>query len=331
MIIGISGKIGSGKDTVGSLIQFLIEYSKIVKNGYTTEQTIYQEYLDFIREHDIVYHSWEIKKFADKLKDIVCLLIGCTREQLEDQEFKNTELGEEWWTFDETAIKNWLLNSYSRDEIDNDPDVFLSNYKYSPYGIKKLTPRLLLQLLGTNCGRNIIHPDIWVNSLFSNYTHKSEYEADITKKGNPYRRQMSEESKWIITDMRFPNELKAVKDRGGITIKVNRSRVVYNTELEKSIQAREVLKNKYGIETSEYPEEVSIKDDSNLYLNGVLKSEYLEEYAELIKSYKNSSIKEHESETALDNAEFDYIIDNSGSIEDLILKVKEVLVKEKII
>ena len=30
----------------------------------------------------------EIKKFADKLKDIVCLLIGCTREQLEDQEFK---------------------------------------------------------------------------------------------------------------------------------------------------------------------------------------------------------------------------------------------------
>ena len=34
---------------------------------------------------------------------------------------------------------------------------------------------------------------------------------------------------------------------------------------------------------------------------------------------------QHESETELDNAEFDYVIDNNGTIEELIEKVKEIL------
>ena len=39
----------------------------------------------------------------------------------------------------------------------------------------------------------------------------------------------------------------------------------------------------------------------------------------------------HPSETALDDAEFDYEIINDGTIEDLIEKVKEILIKENII
>ena len=39
----------------------------------------------------------------------------------------------------------------------------------------------------------------------------------------------------------------------------------------------------------------------------------------------------HPSETALDNAEFDYTIENNGTLEDLIEKVKQILTKEKII
>jgi hypothetical protein len=42
------------------------------------------------------YSPIEIKKFADKLKDMVCVLLSCTREKLEDREFKNTPLGEHW-------------------------------------------------------------------------------------------------------------------------------------------------------------------------------------------------------------------------------------------
>jgi len=39
----------------------------------------------------------------------------------------------------------------------------------------------------------------------------------------------------------------------------------------------------------------------------------------------------HPSETALDTATFDYIIDNNGTIEELIIKVKKILIKERII
>lgn len=95
-LIGISGKIGVGKDLVGEIIQYLTSRAgnhylrsfessrgKTDKDGYG--------YNDFS-----MYNSnFSIRKFADKLKDIVCILIGCTREQLENREFKETELGEE--------------------------------------------------------------------------------------------------------------------------------------------------------------------------------------------------------------------------------------------
>ena len=70
-LYGISGKINSGKDLVGEILQCL-------SCGFTTEET-----LTYINE-DIKYgvSSYKIKKYADKLKDIVCLLIGCTREDL---------------------------------------------------------------------------------------------------------------------------------------------------------------------------------------------------------------------------------------------------------
>jgi hypothetical protein len=86
---------------------------------------------------------------------------------------------------------------------------------------------------------------------------------------------------WIITDLRFENEFKAVKDRGGINIRVNRNK------------------------------NINTRDHSRSYL-----------------SHQNI---EHPSETALDYATFDYTIDNNGTIEELIVKVKEILIKEKIL
>ena len=73
-LIGISGKIGSGKDTVGKYLQYLFstEYPR-----HTFEEFL--KYPRWVNDND-----WQIKKYADKLKEIVCLLIGCTREQLED-------------------------------------------------------------------------------------------------------------------------------------------------------------------------------------------------------------------------------------------------------
>lgn len=59
MILGLAGKRGSGKSTAAKLIQELTP-------------TI----------------NWQEKMFAAKLKDMICTLLGCTREQLEDIDFK---------------------------------------------------------------------------------------------------------------------------------------------------------------------------------------------------------------------------------------------------
>ena len=40
-----------------------------------------------------------------------------------------------------------------------------------------------------------------------------------------------------------------------------------------------------------------------------------------------NTIAYHESETALDNAEFDYIIENNGTIEELVEKIKPIIFK----
>lgn len=84
---------------------------------------------------------------------------------------------------------------------------------------------------------------------------------------------------WIITDVRFPNEAQAIKDRGGILIRVNRP--------------------------------VSAIGANKL---------------------KHKSITQHPSETALDDyQDWNYIIDNNGTIEDLIEKVEVILKNTKVL
>lgn len=266
MIIGVSGKIGAGKDLVGLIILGL-------KAGLTTEEILK------LTEEDIWWleeqSNFEVKKFADKLKDIVCLLIGCTREQLEDREFKEKELGEEWWYWHmkfDGGYGNIMLDylSTSKEELDN----------YEGITLVKLTPRLLLQLLGTQIGRNIIHPNIWVNALMADYREEGwEYSVEMLGLGYSGEQQLKVKSKpekvitypnWIITDVRFPNEAKVIKDRGGILIRIDRDYV----------------------------------------LRGGLEDPKLQ----------------HESETALDNYQnFDYIIQNDGTIEELIEKIKKIV------
>lgn len=70
-LIGISGRIGSGKDTVGIIIQHLLQ-----------NQT-----------------DWKVKKFAGKLKDVASLLTGIPVEQFEDQKFKDSYMSSSWSYF----------------------------------------------------------------------------------------------------------------------------------------------------------------------------------------------------------------------------------------
>ena len=269
MVIGISGKINSGKDTVGEIIRYLISYQ--INGGNWSYPNGFKSNIQYTES------KWEIKKFADKLKDIVCLLIGCTREQLEDRGFKETPLGEEW--------RN-LFDKNDKITLHKDLEGYSS----------VLTPRKLLQLLGTECGREIIHPNIWVNALMSEckpfikgYPQLTNSAGKELIEGENYSMGKAILPNWIITDMRFPNELKAVKDKGGITIRVNRDRGLVG----------EADKGRFDV-TKEG----------------------------LVPSKNNPN---HPSETALDNTEFDFVIDNNGTIGDLVEKVKEILIKEKLI
>ncbi len=282
MIIGISGKALSGKDTVANIIQWLI-----LKEEKDVE-IAFEDFEKYSKASD-----WKNVKFADKLKDMVCLLLGCTREQLEDPKFKETTLGEEWVKYKlnytsysrlsygdcpEYYEKYFCSKEEAIEYIKGDLEVYQDSIKISKI---ELTPRLLLQLLGTDCGRNIIHPNIWVNATFANFADKEEWfrkETGLTRTEYITKKGHSDEYKtlnkqffkslpnWIISDVRFPNEAKAVKDKDGILIRLNR----------------------------------------NIRLESV-----------------------HESETALDGYnDWDYVIENNGAIEDLIEKVKQILITE---
>ena len=222
-LISISGKIGSGKDTVAGIIQYLIWKNKVEKGEKTN---LHYTFKDFTNSKfgGNTLSNWEIKRFADKLKDIVCLLLNCTREQLENREFKEKELGEQWW--------------YYKGEVGLYPynTLYEANKKLP---LVKLTPRLLLQLLGTQCGRQIIHPHIWVNATLSDY-RPYDYEKGNNKNIADVLEDIHFNTlnypNWIITDVRFPNEAEAIRKRGGIIIRVNRlSNEVSNHESETAL------------------------------------------------------------------------------------------------
>ena len=261
MLIGISGKMGSGKNLVCTIIQGLTAAKK---------HNIENPSFEWIKKY-YINSIWEQKAFAGKLKDMVCMLIGCTREQLEDREFKEKELGEEWWyTYGKIGNVD-ILVSY----LDMDKEFKNNNNAY----IEKLTPRELLQIIGTECIRDKVHPNAWVNALFADYKYEI-HRSEVPTRAAGFIDQHVYPN-WIITDMRFPNELEAVKSRGGITIRVNRP---YTTVVGGNGIPATFNQNQF-----------------------------------------------HPSETALDNAEFDYTIENNSSIEDLIHIVSLILKKEKII
>jgi hypothetical protein len=70
------------------------------------------------------------------------------------------------------------------------------------------TVRDFLQHLGTDAIRNGLHSNAWVNALMADY--------------KPRKLDQYNPSNWIVTDVRFPNEAEAIKDRGGIIIRIDR-------------------------------------------------------------------------------------------------------------
>jgi len=253
-LVGVSGSINSGKDLVGEMLIYIDHADNPTYKGFESEV--------------ILDSPYKIKKCADKLKEVVALIIGCKRSDLEDEEFKNRELGEEWWRYQHD---NEIL---SKAEFEKLPP-----YTHGWWTLVKITPRMMLQEFGTQGGRMVVHPNIWVNALFADYIPKIPYLATSTYDNL--------ESKWIITDVRFPdNEGVAVTKRGGLLIGVKRK--------------------------------FALKQPNYAYLIDGGRDEYKVPYELEGLNYKLYKSLMHESETAMgDYSWCDVVIENNGTKEEL--------------
>jgi hypothetical protein len=120
-------------------------------------------------------------------------------------------------------------------------------------GIPDLTPRWVLQQWGTDVARKNFHNDIWVASVENRLRGIKD---DI-----------------VITDCRFANEVTAIKNAGGITIRTHRGEepiwlglaTSYNNNQD--IRAKVLLEEQYGIHASEYSS-VGLDYDHHIDNNG---------------------------------------------------------------
>jgi len=66
---------------------------------------------------------------------------------------------------------------------------------------RPFTPREALQKVGTEVGRDLFHQDFWVQALDAKVNFKKHY---------------------VITDVRFPNEINWIQENGGIIVEIQR-------------------------------------------------------------------------------------------------------------
>src|SRR4030042_524342 len=204
MIIGLSGKKQVGKDTVARAIQYLFDKRNELRNPLIKNFPNFEKWITWGRSKELS-STWHVKKFAYSVKQVCSILTGIPIEDFEKEEVKSSYLGKEWDYV--TMSDGWIPTYYNPDNNGcEEPSEPIYN---------RLTIRELLQKVGTDAMRDVVHPDVWVNALMRQYGIKDlEYfKAYPDNYGLP---------SWIISDVRFPNEAKAIKDRDGICIQIKR-------------------------------------------------------------------------------------------------------------
>ena len=136
----------------------------------------------------------------------------------------------------------------------------------------EITPRWILQYWGTEVCRKGFHDDIWIAALENKLRNSRDHV--------------------VISDCRFPNEIKSIKNAGGIVVRVVR-----------------------GDEPKWYNAAVAYNRGPNGNAEWALSKAKLEK------------LKVHASEYSWVGTKFDAILDNNGSIDDLYSQVRD-LVKD---
>lgn len=195
-IVGIKGFKGSGKDTVASMISYIL-HDGIMKASYDTWLLYHKN--DFIENDEIIIH------FADKLKDDIAGFCGIDRKLLDKQEIKENY----YYNF-----KTGIVSTNIKDVfyvVDNCNDAILKYNDLAGYLVLysnniSIKIRVLLQYYGTNIIRN----HFW-KEAFINYTMNKAFDIRNSK------------GQCIIADARFENdECEAIKQCGGMIIRVDR-------------------------------------------------------------------------------------------------------------
>lgn len=189
-IVGIKGFKGSGKDTVASMISYIL-HDCIMKASYDTWLLYHKN--GFVENDEIIIH------FADKLKDDISEFCGIDRKLLDRQEIKENYYYNFKTGIVSTNIKDidCVINTVL--ECDNLSTLLLLNNNVS------IKIRALLQYYGTNVIRN----HFW-HEAFIRYTMNKAFDIKNSK------------GQCIIADARFEDECMAIKYYGGKIIRVDR-------------------------------------------------------------------------------------------------------------
>lgn len=189
-IVGIKGFKGSGKDTVASMISYIL-HDGIMKASYDTWLLYHKN--GFVENDEIIIH------FADKLKDDISEFCGIDRKLLDRQEIKENYYYNFKTGIVSTNIKDidCVINTVL--EYDNLSTLLLLNNNVS------IKIRALLQYYGTNVIRN----HFW-HEAFIRYTMNKAFDIRNSK------------GQCIIADARFEDECMAIKYYGGKIIRVDR-------------------------------------------------------------------------------------------------------------
>jgi hypothetical protein len=135
--------------------------------------------------------------------------------------------------------------------------------------IPHLTPRWILQHWGTEVCREAFHDDIWIASL----------ENKIRKTRDNI----------VISDVRFPNEIKAIRNAGGQVVRIKRG------------------------------------DDPEWYQDAVNVNAGPSNMQWATSKWKLERLKIHASETAWVGLPIDATVTNSGSIDDLYQEIESLI------
>jgi hypothetical protein len=136
--------------------------------------------------------------------------------------------------------------------------------------IPHLTPRWILQQWGTEVCRQGFHDDIWIASL-ENKMRKTKDNI-------------------VISDVRFPNEIKAIHNAGGIVVRVKR-----------------------GEDPIWYTDAANVNRGPDANVNWATSKRRMDK------------LGIHASETAWVGGEIDFEVDNNGSIDDLFEQIKNLV------